>query len=304
LLERALHRLELCRRAGRRSSTPCEATDHEIARSRARSGRSLRRAAARWGTLRAMRLALAQSTPIPVDIVANLETAERTIAVAADRGAELTAFPELSLTGYELRGIAETPAVWLSAGDPRLDGVRRICAATRTAAILGAPWHDRERQPRLAAIIVTADGDVHASGKQYLHGQLESELFVADRPAPPFVVGGWRVAVAVCFDAAHPAHAAEAAAASSDLYVGSALYEAGQERRSDLHFGARAMDHRMFAALANYAGASGGYTSCGGSGVWSPTGDVLRRAPGNDQALLIVDLDRGELDRFRSRDAA
>ena len=245
-----------------------------------------------------MRIALAQITPVPVDVESNLQAAERTIAAAADRGAELTVFPELSLTGYELRGIAETPAAWLSADDPRLDGVRRICAATRTAAILGAPWHDRERRPRLAAIIVTADGELHASSKQYLHGA-ESELFVADRPAPPFVVGGWRVAVAVCFDAAHPAHAADAAAARSDLYVGSALYEAGQERRSDLHYGARAMDHRMFAALANYAGASGGYTSCGLSGAWSPTGDVLRRAPGNDQALVIVDLDRGELDRFR-----
>jgi len=245
-----------------------------------------------------MRIALAQTAPVSVDVEANVKAAARTIATAADRGAELTVFPELSLTGYELDAIAQTPAAWLSAGDPRLDDVRRICAATRTAAVLGAPWQDREGRPRLAAIIVNPDGDVHASGKQYLHGP-EGTIFVADQPAPPFALGGWRVAVAVCFDAAHPAHAADAAAQGADLYVGSALYAVGQERRADLHFGARAMDHRMFTALANYAGSSGGYTSCGQSAAWSPTGDVLRRAAGNEETLLMVDFDRAELEQFR-----
>jgi len=245
-----------------------------------------------------VRIALAQIAPAFIDVEANVRAAVRAIATAADRGAELTAFPELSLTGYELDAIADTPSAWLSARDPRLDGVRRICAATRTAAILGAPWQDHEGRPRLAAIIVNPDGDVHASGKQYLHGP-ESTLFVADEPAPPFVVGGWRVAVAVCFDAAHPAHAAQAAAQGADLYIGSALYEVGQERRSDLHYGARAMDNRMFAAMVNYAGESGGYTSCGQSGAWSPTGDVLRRAPGSEETLLMVDFERSELEQFR-----
>jgi predicted amidohydrolase len=246
-----------------------------------------------------MRIALAQTEPVAMNVEANLRAAERTLAMAADRGAELTVFPELSLTGYELDGIARTPAAWLAAGDPRLDGVRKLCAATRTAAVLGGPWRDGGGAPRLAAIVIGTDGGVHASGKQYLHGR-EVELFVADRPAPPFVVGGWRVAVAVCFDVAHPAHAVEAAAQRADLYVGSSLYEAGQERRSDLHFGARAMDHRMFAALANYAGTSGGWVSCGGSGVWSPSGDVVDRVSGSDETLLVVALDRAELERFRN----
>jgi predicted amidohydrolase len=246
-----------------------------------------------------MRIALAQTASVPVDVDANLRAAERTITAAVDRGAELTVFPELSLTGYELDGIAQHPPAWLREGDARLDGVRGVCSATRSAAILGAPWRDGEGKPRLAAIIVDTTGAVHVSGKQYLHGR-ETDMFVAARPAPPFTVGGWRVAVAICFDVAHPAHAAEAAAQRADLYVGSALYMAGEDRRCDLHFGARAMDHRMFAALANHAGTTGGHVSIGGSGVWGPRGEVVRRIDGNDPALLVVELDRAALDAFRS----
>jgi len=245
-----------------------------------------------------MRIALAQIAPVPVDIVANLRAAEHTIASAADRGAELTAFPELSLTGYELDGIAAAPDAWLVSHDARLDGVRKLCQTTRTAAILGAPWRDADHQPRLAAIIVTPDGGFHPSCKQHLHGR-EREMFVGGWPASPFAVGGWRVAVAVCFDVAHPGHAAAAASEGADLYVGSSLYDRGEQRRSDLHFGSRAMDHRMFTALANYAGTSGGHVSLGGSGAWRPNGEVLRRVDGNDDALVVVDLDRAELEAFR-----
>jgi predicted amidohydrolase len=245
-----------------------------------------------------MRIALAQITPVPVDLEANARAAERTIAMAADRGAELTAFPELSLTGYELDGIVRTPDAWLRPDDARLDGIRKICTATRTAAILGAPWRDADAQPRLAAIIITPDGEWHASPKQYLHGR-ESDVFVGSSPAPGFMVGDWRVAVGVCFDVAHPAHAAAAAAEGADLYVGSALYDRAEARRSDLHFGSRAMDHRMFAALANYAGTSGGHVSLGGSGAWRPNGEVLQRVTGNDEALLVVELDRAELAAYR-----
>ena len=244
-----------------------------------------------------MRIALAQTASVPVDVLANLAAAERTIISAANRGAALTAFPELSLTGYELDGIANTPAAWLTPGDARLDGVRRACSATRTAAILGAPWRDADGQPRLAAIVVGPDGEVQASPKQYLHDN-EGDVFVAGRALPPFTVGDWRVAVAVCFDSAHPAHAAEAAAQGADLYIGSALYATGQERRCDLHFGARAMDNRMFAALANYAGTTGGIASIGQSSVWAPTGEVVQRA-GLEETLLVVELDRAELERFR-----
>ncbi|MFI5302576.1 MAG: carbon-nitrogen hydrolase family protein, partial [Polyangiales bacterium] len=120
--------------------------------------------------------------------------------------------------------------------------------------------------------------------------------------AAPFEVRGWRVAVGICFDVAHPRHAEAAALAGADLYVASSLYWSGEERRVDLHLGARAMDHRMFTALANYAGTTGGFVSCGGSGAWKPNGEPLLRADGAVETTVIVDLDPAELRRYRARE--
>jgi len=103
----------------------------------------------------------------------------------------------------------------------------------------------------------------------------------------------------ICFDVSHPRHAERAALEGADLYVASSLYWVGEERRVDLHLGARAMDNRMFTGLANYAGTTGGHVSCGSSGAWGPTGDVLDRVDGAGQALLVVELNPKKLEPYR-----
>ncbi len=254
-----------------------------------------------------MRLALAQCSPSPCDLAANLEAAARYLAAAAAGGAELVVFPELWLTGYELEAIACDASLALTPDDARLDELRRLCQATGATAVLGAPWQraeteDGDRRPLLAAPILHPDGGLQISSKQHLHGK-EREVFAPGTPSPPFALHGWQVSIAICYDVAVPSHAAAAAAAGADLYVGSALYAVGEERRCDLHFGARAMDHRMFAALANYPG---GYCpswvemrSLGGSGAWRPSGEVLHRA-GLEEGLVYLELDPLEVHAFRA----
>jgi len=244
-----------------------------------------------------LRIALAQMEAAAGDVSANRATTVDAIRRAGAEGAALVAFPELSLTGYELGVIAERSEVWFTIDDARLDPVRLACADARVTAVVGAPVHDPDGTPRLAALIVTPEAGVHVWHKQHLHGA-ETTLFRGGEAGAPFLVAGWRVALGVCFDAARPTHAAQAAARGADLYLVTALYAAGEERRVDLHLGARAMDNRMFAALANYAGTTGGYASVGGSGAWRPDGDVLRRA-GTDPALIVAELDPAELRAYR-----
>ena len=120
----------------------------------------------------------------------------------------------------------------------------------------------------------------------------------AEGPAFAVIVGGK--------DAAdfYAQTAKDTAAMGADVYVSSSLYAVGEERRSDLHLGARAMDNRVFTLLANYAGRSGPYESCGLSGAWTPTGEVLARVPDASEALLLVDLDPAALRPFRAPRAA
>ena len=69
------------------------------------------------------RIALAQLAPRLGDMAANLELAADWLRRAAADGAQLTAFPELALTGYLLFDLV--PEVAIRADDPRLAALSR-----------------------------------------------------------------------------------------------------------------------------------------------------------------------------------
>lgn len=245
-----------------------------------------------------LRLALAQAAPIRGEVDANARAAAATVAHAADQGAHLVVFPEMFLTGYELEYLAATPSAWLEENDARLDPVRLACAAHGVTAVLGAAHRTPAGDHVIGAPVVGPSGDLTISMKEHVHGS-EQGLFVPGAGSPPFEVHGWRVAIGICFDAALPGHAERAARDGIDLYVVSALYTLGEERRSDLHLGARAMDNRVFSGLANYAGTTGGHASCGLSGAWGPGGEVLERAASTGPALVLADLEPSKLAAHR-----
>jgi predicted amidohydrolase len=154
-----------------------------------------------------LRVALLQSSSIPGDVSANALAAARAIGWAAEQGARLVVFPELFLTGYDLELLERTPAAWLAdEGDERLEPARRACAAAGATAVLGAAFRDPKGDRFIAAPVLGADGGSCLSFKEHIHGS-ETSLFRAGAAAAPFEVGDWRVAVGICFDAAHPGHA-------------------------------------------------------------------------------------------------
>ncbi|WGM22160.1 carbon-nitrogen hydrolase family protein [Paenarthrobacter sp. OM7] len=247
-------------------------------------------------------------------VEANVAAHVRLVAEACNRGARLVLFPELSLTGYELTAFkvpagagqpspGSQPSPWLTEGDPRLHPLQDVCARTRTVAVVGAGWREADQTPRLASLIVGCDGSVKPVFKTHLHGP-ERELFVPGSGPAVLDVDGWRVAFAVCADAAHPAHAGAAAAAEADVYAVSALYTRGEELRLGLHLGARSMDHRMFGLLANLGGETPLGPSCGLSGAWGPDGAALVRVAGTGTEVTMVSLDWSRLGAYRSSTGA
>lgn len=221
----------------------------------------------------------------------------RLIEDADAHGARLVLFPELSLTGYRLDQLSRNDS-WIVPEDVRLRPIREICRRTGITAVVGAPCREAGGRPRLASMVLHPDGSTENAFKSHLHGQ-EKELFVPGDGPHVMVLDGWRIALALCLDAAFPEHAGAAAAGGADAYCVSALYTRGEERRLDLHLGARAMDHRMFTLLANLAGRTPIGESCGLSGIWSPDGMPLKRASGNRTEVVTGLLQRSTLLRFR-----
>ncbi|KRE61889.1 hydrolase [Arthrobacter sp. Soil736] len=216
---------------------------------------------------------------------------------ADSHGARLVIFPELSLTGYNLR-LLQDGDQWLVPGDIRLDPVREICRRTGITAVVGAAFREAGGTPRLAAVALHPNGTADVGFKTHLHGEEES-LFAAGPGPAVLEVDGWKIALAICFDAAHPVHSGTAADAGADVYAVSALYTEGEGHRLGLHLGARAMDNRMYTVLANLGGRTPLGPSCGLSGFWGPDGLPMQHASGTGTEVVTAVLRRGPLERYR-----
>lgn len=221
---------------------------------------------------------------------------------ADSHGARLVIFPELSLTGYNLPllqdGGVPRGGQWLEPGDVRLDPIREICRRTGITAVVGAAFREADGTPRLASLALHPNGTADVGFKTHLHGD-EASLFAAGPGPAVLEVDGWKIALAICFDAAHPTHSGTAADAGADLYAVSALYTEGEGHRLGLHLGARAMDNRMYTALANLGGRTPLGPSCGLSGFWGPDGLPMQHASGTGTEVVTAVLRRGSLERYR-----
>ncbi len=202
------------------------------------------------------------------------ENVARHAEAVREAGTRLVVFPELSLTGYDLAAPAVDPA------DARLAPLVAACAATGAVALVGAPVAEADGRESIATLAVTGAGAEVVYRKMRLHGA-EVERFAPGEKPVVLELDGLRLGLAVCADAADPAHAEETAALGIDAYVASTLYGPGtaQAERRDGHMRDRAAAHGVWCVLATCAGATGEYPdSSGGSGVWAPDGGLVVQA--------------------------
>lgn len=226
-----------------------------------------------------LRFAVAQPLCVPRDVAANART--HAAAVRAAR-ARVVLFPELSLTGYELNA----PVVPVD--DPRLTPLVEACAETGALALAGAPVAG----DHIAMLAVTGAGVTVAYRKMWL-GDVEARRFrPGDAPAV-LDVDGWRVGLAICKDTGVAAHAARTAALGIDVYAAGVLESASDADVSDQRAHRIATAHRVWVAMASFAGSTGGgYTEAAGrSAIWSPKAEVYGRTGTEPGELLRASLD-------------
>ncbi|WP_426998837.1 carbon-nitrogen hydrolase family protein [Pseudarthrobacter sp. N5] len=230
-------------------------------------------------------------------IEANAQEHVRLIEDADSHGARLVIFPELSLTGYDLP-LLQNPVYWLAPADDRLESVREICRRSGITAVVGAAVNNADGTRRLASVVLHPDGQTDIASKTHLHGD-EQAIFTPGTGAAILELDGWKIALAICFDAAVPSHAGAAAELGADVYAVSAVYTEHEEQRLALHLGARTMDNRMFGILANLGGETSLGASCGLSGFWGPDGLAIRQAAGASTEVVTSVLQRSTLLPFR-----
>ncbi|WP_236635293.1 carbon-nitrogen hydrolase family protein [Rhodoferax sp. TS-BS-61-7] len=233
----------------------------------------------------AITIAAAQSTSVPLDVAANVQTHLRFVEAAADHGVQWLVFPELSLTGYEL---AAMPGLVLHADHALLAPLREATRRTGMAITVGAPVDSGSALPSIGAITLRPDGGHSVYRKFHLHGNEVAFAAPGAQAAHLQTLGPTHIASAICADTNHPSHAAAAAQAGANVYAAGILTsENGYAAEAPL-WASYACDHRMVVLIANHGAPSGGYVSAGKSGIWDASGNCITLADGTGDWLVVL----------------
>jgi predicted amidohydrolase len=233
-------------------------------------------------------IAVAQPQCVPLDVAANAVTHAATVRSARAR---VVVFPELSLTGYELAA----PAV--SIDDLRLAPIVEACAAAGSLALVGAPVEGDAAPTYIAMLAIDGSGATVVYRKMWLGGAEPGRFSPGDTPAV-LEVDGWRLGLAICKDTGVPQHASDTAALGMDAYVAGVLESEEDVAVPDERARRVAAAHRVWVAVASFAGSTGGGydRAAGGSGIWTSHGVGIAQAGSRTGAVAraTLSLDRSD----------
>jgi NAD+ synthase (glutamine-hydrolysing) len=238
-----------------------------------------------------MRLALAQINTTVGDLAGNRDRIIARIAEARAAGADLVVFPELAITGYPPEDLLLRPA-FVSAGARATREVAQ--AATDITALIGAPLAEGGLYN---ACFVCEDGEIAAVYRKRLlpnYGVFDEErYFEAGTEVAVLQRGGSAIGLTVCEDLWQPGPpAVESAAAGADLLVNlsASPFHVGKDVEREEMFASRARDNDCGLVFCNAVGGQDELVFDGNSFVLDRQGGVVARAPGFEEALLVVDL--------------
>jgi NAD+ synthase (glutamine-hydrolysing) len=250
-----------------------------------------------------VRLALAQINSVVGDLEGNREKIISHLEEARGLGSDVVLFPELAVTGYPPEDLLLRPG-FIRAAERTLG---EIAAETRdVVALVGTPHYDGDLYNAAA---VCSGGEVKAIvRKRFLpnYGVFdEDRYFAPGRDLVLVRLGNCLIGPTICEDMWQPGPpATDLALAGAELLVNlsASPFHVGKERDREEMFVQRARDNLCFVAFCNAVGGQDELVFDGHSVVLDDEGEVLARAPGFEEALLVCDVDPDAVVGRRLRD--
>src|SRR5215203_5666431 len=239
-----------------------------------------------------MRLALAQIDSTVGDLDGNRERILARLADAKEAGADVVLFPELAVTGYPPEDLLLRPS-FIRAAEQSLSVIAREVRGI--VAFLGTPHLERDLYNACA---VCAAGEVKAIyRKRFLpnYGVFdEHRYFAPGRDLFLLEFGDTLIGPTVCEDIWQPGPpATDLSLAGAQLIanISASPFHIGKDREREEMLRVRARDNSCFFALCNAVGGQDELIFDGHSVVIDDDGEVVARAPGFEETLLVVDID-------------
>lgn len=240
-----------------------------------------------------MKLCVAQTDIVWENKTENMSRCRELMGSAAERGAELIVFPELSLTGFTMNAELSEPA----------DGetVRFFAQCSREYGIAAAFGFACKDGERVLNRLCVADGGAVIAEYDKLHpfsyGGEDKVYSSGDKPVCA-QVRGLNVGITVCYDLRFPElyqHLSE----SCPLIIVSANWPDSRSLHWKTLLQARAIETQSYFAGCNRCGSGGGLSYSGDSAIISPEGIVLASAQPYAEQLIFAEISAGECDSVR-----
>lgn len=238
------------------------------------------------------RLTLAQLNPTLGAIGDNAAMARTAWAEAKTAGADMIAFPEAFLTGYQPQDLVMRPAFWRDAMDA-VHQLARDCADGPVIGI-GAPFHDG--RDLFNAYYILEGGAVRLRvTKQELPNETvfdEKRVFTPGPEQGPFRVGPLLIGTPICEDAWWPDVCATMTAAGAEVLLvpnGSPYYRDKMPIRH-AHMRDRVAETGCALIYLNLVGGQDDQVFDGASFGVNPGGDIAFQLPEFEETLAHIDL--------------
>jgi NAD+ synthase (glutamine-hydrolysing) len=260
--------------------------------------------------VRKTKLALGQLFPRLGDVQANLQLHLQMIAEARDHQADMVLFPELSMSGYQLKDIV--PDVALQARSPQWS---QLLDASRGLSVGFGFVEESDDHRFFNSYAYLEDGKLlHVHRKVYLptYGLFEEgRLYAAGEHIRAFDTVLGRSGIVLCEDVWHPSMMYVLSMDRADIVIAAAASpirgaDVGEEGSNiDVWNTALKMYSQLFGCfviLVNRVGFEDGLSFWGGSRVMAPGGLSVFEAPLLESGLFHCEIDLAEVRRHRITD--
>ncbi|MFH1260256.1 MAG: NAD+ synthase [Elusimicrobiota bacterium] len=245
------------------------------------------------------RLGLAQINTVVGDIEGNTNKVIEYIQKAGELGANIVAFPELTLTGYPPEDLLFRKDFI----DTNLSFLKKVIQNTgNIVAVVGFACRENKSLYNSAALIYNRKL-LGISEKRFLPNYSvfdEKRYFSMGRKSPVLALGEIKLGVNICEDiwaADGPAINQAQQGAGLIINLSASPYYLEKLKLRENLLKKRAIQGKVFVAYVNLVGGQDELVFDGGSMVFNPKGKLLVEGKQFEEELILLDLDPKELKR-------